>query len=512
MAFVAPTAVLPASPSLEQLRKQAKDLHRAARAGDRAAGSRLILNVPRFRTLLPEAVPGAAPTLTEAQLVIARELGFPSWPKLKAHVERVATARTRPFRCEPDYFEDRAGGLLSFVQAGLPESLALVRRFHPKYASASEDLLQSVVTVDDTRLVYARQHGFDSWTAFRSFLTDLGKGETAEPMHEACLAVEAADLPKLRQVFAREPGLARALGTNGHTVLHLAGSSLECRERTMLPEPAIGKRAEGLAIIRFLLEAGSDPNAANDRGAIPLHQAGYGNDPDLARLLLDAGASTEKEAHGTGGTPLAFALFWGHKEVAEVLAETGIHPVNLRIAAGMNRVDLLESLVKAGKLTAQAKQSRGFYRPHSGFPIWRQTDDDAEVLAEALTWAARRDSIAALDFLLDYGADPNADPYRGTALIWAATKGRKAAVELLLERGAELNHRATFGGPGHGNGVTALHLAANSGHTEMCKLLIDRGADATLKDEMHGGDPAGWAQFFGHAELARQIRHWAGMP
>jgi hypothetical protein len=366
--------------------------------------------------------------------------------------------------------------------------------------------------VDDTRLVYALQHGFDTWEALGRYLTELGKGETAEPMHEACLAVEAADLPRLKLVFAKEPGLARALGTNGHTLLHLAGSSLECREPTMLPAPAVGKRAEGLAIIRFLLDAGSDPNAANDRGATPLHQAGYGNDPELARLLLETGASTEKEAHGSGGTPLAFALFWGHQEVAEILAQAGIHPLNLRIAAGMNRVDLLESLVQDGKLTAQAKQSRGFYRPHSGFPIWHQTNDDAEVLAEAVTWAARRDSIAALEFLLDHGADPNADPYRGTALIWAATKGRKASVERLLERGAEVNHRGTFGGPTHGKGVTALHLAANSGHAEICKLLIDQGADATLKDEMHGGDPAGWAHFFGHAELARQIRHWAGMP
>src|SRR5689334_1333346 len=158
MAVSASSAVLPASPSLEQLRKQAKDLLRAAKAGDRAAASRLILNVPRLRSLLPDKVPTNAPTLTEAQLAIARELGFPSWPKLKAHVERVAAARTRPFRCEPDYFEDRAGGLLSFVHAGLPSSLDLVRRYHPDFASASDDKIRYSVTKDVTRLVYARQH------------------------------------------------------------------------------------------------------------------------------------------------------------------------------------------------------------------------------------------------------------------------------------------------------------------------------------------------------------------
>ncbi len=512
MAVNATSAVLPASPSLEQLRKQAKDLLRAAKAGDPAAASRLIANVPRLKSLQPQAVAGATPTLTEAQLTIARELSFPSWPKLKAHVERVATARTRPFRCEPQYFEDRAGGLLSFVHAGLPASMDLVRRFHPKFATATDEQIRFSVTKDVTRLVYARQHGFESWDEFQRFLTDLGKGETAEPMREACLAIEAADLPRLRRIFAREPGLARALGTNGHTLLHLAGSSLESREPSLLPTPSVGKRAEGLAILRFLLESGSDPNAANDRGATPLHGAGYGNDPELARLLLAAGASPEREAHGTGGTPLAFALFWGHLEVPHVLAEGGVHPLNLRTAAGMNRVDLLATLVDNGNLTEQAKSDRGFYRPHSGFPIWLQGDSDQEVLDEALTWAARRDSVEALDYLMDLGANPQADPYRGSALIWAAYKGRLRAVERLLERGADVNHRSSFGGLTHGKGVTALHMAANTGQAEVCRLLIERGAEATLNDELHGSNAAGWAAFFGHQELARKIRQWGGLP
>ena len=55
------------------------------------------------------------------------------------------------------------------------------------------------------------------------------------------------------------------------------------------------------------------------------------------------------------------------------------------------------------------------------------------------------------------------------------------------------NQRGTFGGPTHGEGVTALHLAAQSGRREAVEALLELGADPTIRDELHGGDPSGWA-------------------
>ena len=52
---------LPDRPNLRHLKDQAKDLVKA----------------------------GAAPSLTDAQFAIARRYGFASWPKLKAHVDRL---------------------------------------------------------------------------------------------------------------------------------------------------------------------------------------------------------------------------------------------------------------------------------------------------------------------------------------------------------------------------------------------------------------------------------------
>ena len=68
---------LPPRPDFGQLRRQAKDLLRAARSGEADALARLA-----------GSLPADAPALANAQLVVAREHGFASWPKLKAEVER----------------------------------------------------------------------------------------------------------------------------------------------------------------------------------------------------------------------------------------------------------------------------------------------------------------------------------------------------------------------------------------------------------------------------------------
>jgi hypothetical protein len=76
--------VLPTTPSLEQLKNQAKDLLRALRARDQQALLRIEQHLP-YRS--------AAAALSDAQLVIAREYGFASWPKLKRHVMALVAER-----------------------------------------------------------------------------------------------------------------------------------------------------------------------------------------------------------------------------------------------------------------------------------------------------------------------------------------------------------------------------------------------------------------------------------
>ncbi|MFG6198287.1 ankyrin repeat domain-containing protein [Nonomuraea sp. JJY05] len=66
---------LPARPDLGQLRRHAKELLRAAKAGEPDAHAQL-------------ATVATRPTLSAAQLAIARSYGFASWAKLKTEVDR----------------------------------------------------------------------------------------------------------------------------------------------------------------------------------------------------------------------------------------------------------------------------------------------------------------------------------------------------------------------------------------------------------------------------------------
>ncbi|MFL6119396.1 ankyrin repeat domain-containing protein [Actinophytocola sp.] len=358
------------------------------------------------------------------------------------------------FRSEASYYEGRADGLLASAMDGTPSAVAEFTRW------------SAPLTVDGAREVLARGHGFDSWA---ELLAGAGQGAFAE----AYRLIEARDLTGLGALLDRVPSLVTEVGTNGNDLLGLAAST--CDERFVVS----------------LLSRGADVARGNVHGWTVLHQAGYSNLPEMARVLLDAGAPVDVSGRGDGGTPLVAALFWGNVEVARVLAARGVVPGNLRTAAGLDDVALLESVWD----TPSAGAHRGFYRPHSGFPAWRPGDSPAEVRDEALSWAARSDAVDALSWLCARGASVDANVYQGTALVWAAARGRVRAVRRLLELGAGVNVRGTFGGPGHGVGTTALHHAAESGHLEVIEVLLAAGADRTVEDELYGGTPAGWAAY-----------------
>jgi hypothetical protein len=112
---------LPDRPDLDQLRRQARELLRAAAAGEpRAAG--------RLRAVSPRV------TLSAAQLALAREYGFQSWTALKAEV-----ARRRPPATPADRWSFGGAATLQ-TSAGvlLPEILI---------AGASQAILHGTLTL-----------------------------------------------------------------------------------------------------------------------------------------------------------------------------------------------------------------------------------------------------------------------------------------------------------------------------------------------------------------------------
>jgi hypothetical protein len=88
------------------------------------------------------------------------------------------------------------------------------------------------------------------------------------------------------------------------------------------------------------------------------------------------------------------------------------------------------------------------------------------------------------------------------AVVWAAARGRSRSVELLVEAGFDVNALGRSDTPAPGRWETALHAAAGNGDTEMVTLLLRLGADLDVKDTRFGSTPAGWADHFGHTEVA----------
>jgi hypothetical protein len=154
------SAQLPSRPSLEQLRKQAKDLLQSSQKGDAAA-------VERIRRHKPGAT---EPSLADAQFGLAREYGFESWPRLVHHVEALNDF-------ELDHFDRIAR---DFVAAYAGDSDALdrmndrfsdskdVQQFRRMVRQRRGQSLETAdtdndLTLSDARLLVANTQGFENW-------------------------------------------------------------------------------------------------------------------------------------------------------------------------------------------------------------------------------------------------------------------------------------------------------------------------------------------------------------
>src|SRR6185503_6474128 len=88
-----PPKQLPLRPNLEQYRKQAKDLMKEVEHSSQSALERFRHYHPRVQRN-PDF--GATIKLSDAQLVIAREHGFESWPEFSRHIRNLQPASGGP--------------------------------------------------------------------------------------------------------------------------------------------------------------------------------------------------------------------------------------------------------------------------------------------------------------------------------------------------------------------------------------------------------------------------------
>ncbi|MGZ4184480.1 MAG: ankyrin repeat domain-containing protein [Solirubrobacteraceae bacterium] len=206
---------------------------------------------PNLRYLRDEAKrrrkAGEFPSIALAQVALAREYGFRSWPRLKFHVEAVTSS-----------------------------------------AAVRAKALIASATSDDVRRARV--------------LLDADPGLARHDLACACVAGEADEVS--RRLDARPDAVREAVGPYGWQPILYACFSRLLRGDV---ERAPGIRE----VVRRLLAAGADPNAWFVHDGSWLQVALYGaagiaGDVELTRMLLEAGADPTDEREGYHGNEVLY--------------------------------------------------------------------------------------------------------------------------------------------------------------------------------------------------------------
>ena len=490
---------LPDHASLDQIRKQAKDLRQGVRASVAEALAEVAERHPAGR---PDNAAATSFPLSSAQLVVARRYGFVSWGRLKHHLEVVE----RYTRFPPGAVSDAPAG-------SLPEAFL---RLACLWYSGDQP---------------------GRWAQARQLLAEHPE-ITRDNVH---VAAAAADVPALRAILAADPAAARREGGlyRAEPLYYLAYAR---------HDPQIAADAV-LGAARLLLDAGADPNAGYlwqgshppftvltgvfGEGELgPVNQPRHPHSLALARLLLEAGADPND------GQALYNRMFEPGNDHLELLFEFGLGtgdggPWRARLGGAadtpsqMLRGDLVWAITHG--MTERVR----LLLDH-GVDVTAPFDDGST----AAQMAATTGHADLIDLLVAHGAPvPDlapADAFVAAALAadrttldrlrrdhpglageirsarpalvtWAAACGRAEAAELLVALGFDVNAKGRTDMPSDQPWQTAVHKAAEDGNLDLARVLLRLGADPDIRDARFGSTPLGWARHFGHDSMAELL-------
>ena len=405
--------------NLEQLRKQAKELLKRARAGDADAERRL---------------GGREPLLANVQLALAREQGYPSWPALVAAAE---------------------AGTEAFVEAATSGQREHAEAMLATRAEIADDPWARLVLGRDWRGDPDRPGGPLGWP----------------PLLYASHSVFPT-LDLVRELFRRgaDPNSSAQLDWGRSTALYGAAGVRHDPELT-----------------RVLLEAGADPDDGES-----LYHSTEADDPECLQLLLEAGAETR----GTNALPRA--LDFDRLEPVRMLLEAGADPNEwpmlthaIRRGRGPKFLRLLvEHGADPNRAGGEIEHWRREVPPRTPYvqAVLRGRTDCAEALAElgAATDIGPEDAAVAAFAHGERGSGllSDLDVDQQEALIRSAMRGNLEAVVDVL--GPDF-HGVSDGSPDG----TLLHHAAWYADGEAVRMLLSRGA--RVEQDPEGETPLQWA-------------------
>ena len=378
---------LPFRARVEEYEKQANDLIDAWQAGDPGAIEIVRRKHPRF--LNPE-IPWLPRKLSEsevhvtldrsdAQLTVARGYDFENWPQLVDYVEAV-TQEGSPVSQFESAVEAVINGDVGTLPSLLREHPELVRArstrvtpfdpprhratllhyvgangvegYRQKTPSNAVDvatiLLESGAEADALADMYGGHYTTMSMLVSSSHPADAGlqvplihtlldfgaaidgrgSGEWTSPLMTALAFgfVPAAQALVDRGARADHVAAAAGLGRLDDARRWLGSASREERHRAL----ALAAQHGHVEIVRLLLDAGENPDRYNPKGnhahSTPLHQAVWAGHESVVRLLVERGARLDIKDTIYEATPLGWAAYGRHYEIAEFLRAQELPP------------------------------------------------------------------------------------------------------------------------------------------------------------------------------------------
>ena len=263
---------------------------------------------------------------------------------------------------------------------------------------------------------------------------------------------------------------------------------------------------------KALLKTNPDLIFSKDRyGYTPLHWAAFMGHTDVAKLLLANGADVNA-TNDIGETPLHVAANQGHKDVAELLlasnadvnATDDFEPTPMHIAACQGHRDVAELLLAHGATVdiydaakvCKAKEVDALLKANPGLV----SSKDYKYGRTPLHWAALYGNNGVVKLLLTKGANVNAtDNDRMTPLHLVAKNDRKETARLTLETAKLLlASNADVNAVDFPFGDSPLHKAAGGTNKELAELLLANKADANARNG------SGWTPFHVAASAGRK--------
>jgi len=309
---------LPARANLDQLRRQAKDLLRAARRGDETA----------VRSFAAVAGPMS---LATAQLTVARRYGFVSWVALKTEVERRRILDARDvdglralLERRPELAWQRMRHWCDHPSGPSPLGYVAMLRYDTttgawREVSSTGELARMLIAagapVDglpgdaETPLITAASYGDAELAAVliaEGADREAVSGETSggvpggTALRHAAVFGMTGVAEVLTEAGARDLVHAAASGSlDGWPLAELSGGDRVAALR-------IAAEHGHLAVIDQLLAAGAPVDGLDRDGSTALHEAAYSGQVDTVRHLLARGADPALRDSRFGATPLGW--------------------------------------------------------------------------------------------------------------------------------------------------------------------------------------------------------------